>query len=156
VTAPERRVNAAAARRIIDALMYMTLATADADGRPWATPVWFAHDEYSQFVWVSDPSARHSRNIAARAEVGIVIFDSTVPIGGAEAVYVEASAEQLRGAEAERAVEVFSRRSTEVEGREWTLAEVTASAPLRLYRATASATYVLGPGDRRIQVDLGD
>ena len=32
------------ARRIIDANSYMTLATADADGRPWATPVWFAPD----------------------------------------------------------------------------------------------------------------
>jgi predicted pyridoxine 5'-phosphate oxidase superfamily flavin-nucleotide-binding protein len=30
------------ARRIIDANSYATLATADADGRPWATPVWFA------------------------------------------------------------------------------------------------------------------
>ena len=31
------------AREIIDANQYLTLATADGDGRPWAAPVWYAH-----------------------------------------------------------------------------------------------------------------
>ena len=30
------------ARRIVETNMYMTIATADADGRPWVSPVWFA------------------------------------------------------------------------------------------------------------------
>jgi hypothetical protein len=30
--------TSAEARRIVDANMYMTLATADDDGRPWASP----------------------------------------------------------------------------------------------------------------------
>ncbi len=33
-------------RAIVDGHWYMTLATADASGRPWASPVWFAHDGY--------------------------------------------------------------------------------------------------------------
>jgi hypothetical protein len=33
------------AKEIIDANRYMTLATADAQGTPWASPVWFAHRE---------------------------------------------------------------------------------------------------------------
>ena len=41
---------AALAREIIDSNQYMTLATADADGRPWASPVWFAHERYTEFV----------------------------------------------------------------------------------------------------------
>ena len=65
------------ARRIIDAHVYMTLATADADGRPWASPIWFAHEDHTRFVWVSRPERRHSRNLAERPRVGIVIFDST-------------------------------------------------------------------------------
>ena len=48
---------AAYARRIIDAHVYMTLATADAQGRPWASPVWFAHEDHTRFVWVSRPDA---------------------------------------------------------------------------------------------------
>jgi hypothetical protein len=132
--------------------MYMTLATADDEGRPWASPVWFAPAGPAHFLWVSAPDARHSRNLAVRPELAIVIFDSTVPIGGAEAVYVEAVAEQLSGAELGRAIAVFSARSLAVGGPEWTLAAVTEPAPLRLYRARATALFVLGPGDRRIPV----
>ena len=58
--------------------VYMTLATADADGVPWASPVWYATEDGRDFYWVSDPGARHSRNIAQRPEIAIVIFDSTV------------------------------------------------------------------------------
>lgn len=132
--------------------MYMTLATADDEGRPWASPVWFASVGYSEFLWVSKPDARHSLNIAARPEVAIVIFDSTVRIGAAEAVYLEAVAEDLSGSELEKAIELFSAGSTAVGAREWTIAGVTAPASLRLYRATASAWFVLDPNDRRVPV----
>ena len=90
---------AAVAKRIIEANVYMTLATADREGRQWPSPVWFAHEGYAEFVWVSKPGARHSQNLAARPQAGIVIFDSTVGQGEAEAVYIEAEAEQLEGDE---------------------------------------------------------
>ena len=48
------------ARAIIDANRYMTLATADAAGRPWPTPVYFAPVAYRELIWVSRPEARHS------------------------------------------------------------------------------------------------
>jgi predicted pyridoxine 5'-phosphate oxidase superfamily flavin-nucleotide-binding protein len=58
----------AIARRLIEANMYMTIATADGDGRPWVSPVWFAAASDTEFLWVSAPDARHSRNLArARA-----------------------------------------------------------------------------------------
>ena len=145
---------AARARRIIDSNQYLTLATADPEGRPWASPVWFAHDGYAQFVWVSKPDARHSRNLASRAEAGLVVFDSTVPIGTGDAVYAEATCEELSGADAERAVEIFSRRSLDQGGRAWSAEDVTGSAGLRLYRATVSALFILGENDERIAVDL--
>ena len=105
-------------------------------------------------MWASDPQAQHSPNIAGRPEIGVVIFDSTVPIGGAEAVYMEAVAEELRGAKLEHAVEAYSRRSQQVGAPTWKLADVTSPARLRLYRAVVSATYVLGPGDKRIAVSF--
>jgi len=52
------------ARAIVDEIAFMTIASADGDGRPWASPVWFAHDDYGQFLWVSRPGTVHSRNIA--------------------------------------------------------------------------------------------
>ena len=99
---PSAESPADAARRMIEANSYLTLATADASGRPWATPVWFAHAESEagyEFVWVSKPGARHSQNVAARPEIAIVVYDSTVPVGGAAAVYVEAVAAEVAAAD---------------------------------------------------------
>ena len=146
---------AAVARQLIDANRYMTLATADSDGNPWASPVWYAHEGYTDFLWVSRPQARHSRNLASRPGLAIVIFDSTVPAGTGQAVYAEAVAEELDGAELQRAIEVFSHRSEAHGAGEWREADVTAPAPLRLYRARASEHFVLDPHDQRIPVLLG-
>jgi hypothetical protein len=143
------------AKAIIDANSYMTVGTADADGVPWVSPVWYAHVSYREFFWVSRPGARHSQNIAVRAEVGIVIFDSTVPIGGAQAVYMDARAEQVAAAaEIERGMSIFSRRSVEQGGGEWTPDAVGPAAPLRLYRASALEQFVLAPGDERLPFNV--
>jgi nitroimidazol reductase NimA-like FMN-containing flavoprotein (pyridoxamine 5'-phosphate oxidase superfamily) len=140
---------------IVDANLYLTLATADADGRPWVSPVYFAHEAYREFFWVSRPSRRHSQNVAARPEVAIVVFDSQVPISTGRAVYLAAVAEQLGGDDVERGIAVFSRRSLSHGGRAWTLADVEDSAPFRLYRATATERFVLSASDDRIPVSLG-
>lgn len=71
----------------MDSNAYMTLATADEAGRPWASPVWYAPEGYEEVFWVSSPEARHSRNIAARPGVAVVIFDSTAPVGTGQAVF---------------------------------------------------------------------
>ena len=146
--------NFAVAKRIVDANLYMTLATADGAGRPWPSPVWYAHEGYTEFLWVSKPDARHSRNLAGRPELGIVIFDSTAPVGGAQAVYVEALAEEVADAKRDRSIEVYSRRSEAHGAGAWSAADVTSPAPHRLFRATASQLFVLDANDRRISVDL--
>jgi nitroimidazol reductase NimA-like FMN-containing flavoprotein (pyridoxamine 5'-phosphate oxidase superfamily) len=143
----------ATARKIIDSNNYLTLATADADGRPWATPVWFAPDRYTDFLWLSRPSTRHSANLALRPEVGIVVFDSTVPINQGQAVYVEAVAGEVPAAGVAAAVAVFSARSVAAGGRTWEVADVVAPAAFRLYRARATAHYVLDDHDSRVPVD---
>jgi pyridoxine/pyridoxamine 5'-phosphate oxidase len=143
---------AVVSRRIVDANAYMTIATADGDGRPWASPVWYAPLTPTELLWVSRPESRHSRNIAARPEIAIVIFDSTVPIGAAEAVYLEALAEQLSGDGLDEAIAAFSRRSQACGARAWTAADVLPPAGFRLYRSTASSRFVLGSGDERLPV----
>jgi pyridoxine/pyridoxamine 5'-phosphate oxidase len=146
--------QAAQVKAVIEANRYMTLGTADAAGLPWATPVWYATVDCREFLWVSSPEARHSHNIAARPQVAIVIFDSQVPVGGAQAVYVSADAHQLSGGEVERGVELFTGRSEAQGLRAWTRADVEPPAPLRLYRATASEHFLLTTGDRRVAVHL--
>jgi len=145
----------AMARDIIDGNSYMTLGTADANGLPWASPVWYAPASYREFFWVSKPGARHSQNIAARPEVGIVIFDSTVPISTGKAVYMAARAEQVTAPdEIDRGMAVFSRRSLDQGGREWTGDDVGPTARLRVYRAMASEQFVLSSEDERLPFSL--
>jgi hypothetical protein len=147
--------TASVARQIVAGNMYMTIATADADGCPWVSPVWFAPRSDTEFLWVSSPDARHSRNIAVRPAIAIVIFDSTVPIGGAEALYLEAVAAPVSGGDLDEAIATFSARSQRHGAHAWTPADVLPPAPLRLYRATAGSQFVLGPGDERLPVRSG-
>lgn len=133
----------------------MTLGTADEDGRPWASPVYYAAAGYTAFLWVSSPQARHSRNLAARPQLSIVIFDSGVPPGSGQGVYMDATAEQLTGADLDRGIQLFSRRSQADDGSEWTREDSTPPAKHRLYRAVVTAQWVLDDHDERVPVSLG-
>src|SRR5262245_33188802 len=146
--------NIEIARSILASVAYMVLATADRDGLPWASPVWFAADGDEDLYWISRPDARHSRNIAGRAEIGIVVFDSTSAPATRQALYVRATAERVDdpGAIA-HGVEVFTRRSVEQDLGELAIAEVTNEAAFRLYHARAHEKWVLEP-DRDVRVPV--
>ena len=146
------------ARGIIESNRYMVLGTADEDGVPWVTPVWFAQSDHRRFIWVSSPERKHSRNVRARPEVSIVIFDSRVQVGSAQAVYMSARAEEVSAAELEGDVAFFD-TAGQAQGltRRWALEDVLAPAPYRLYRATVSQHWVLDPDsspDDRADVTL--
>jgi hypothetical protein len=144
-----------AAREIIDSNLYMTLATADVAGRPWPTPVYFAPVDYRELVWVSRPGARHSRNLMARPDIGIVVFDSRAPIGCGQAVYMSAVAELVPDVELDRCVDTFSRSSQDRGGAAWSRDDVTDTARLHIYRAIATEQWVLDSHDQRIPMPLG-
>jgi hypothetical protein len=81
--------------------------------------------------------------------VSIVIFDSQVAVGSARAVYMSARAEELSGPELERDVAVFD-TAGQGQGlaRRWTLEDMLAPAPYRLYAAVVSQHWVLDPDSR--------
>lgn len=95
------------ARAIIDGNVYMTLGTANADGEPWASPVYYVADGYFDFYWISAPEATQVRNIAVRPRVGIVVFNSQQEPGTGEAVYMSATAKKLEGEELDRGIEIY-------------------------------------------------
>jgi uncharacterized protein YhbP (UPF0306 family) len=121
---------AALARTIIDANQYMTLATADAQGQPWASPVFYATADYAEFYWISAPETMHSTNLVQRPQVSSVIFDSTAVEGTGQAVYMSATAEQVPDDDLDRALAVYPGPGV---------------APYRLYRATVFEHSVLCP-----------
>jgi nitroimidazol reductase NimA-like FMN-containing flavoprotein (pyridoxamine 5'-phosphate oxidase superfamily) len=144
----------AKARQIVDASLYMVLATADQSGQPWASPVYFAHRDYRDFFWVSQPDATHSVNLRDRREVGIVIFDSTQPINTGEGLYISGVAHELPAHETAEGLEVFSQRTTSHGAEAWTDEDVRPPARHRLFQATAEAAYVLDEHDHRVEVHL--
>lgn len=145
-------------RDIIEANLYLVLATADVAGRPWSSPVYFAHTGFTEFFWVSSPDVTHSQNIVVRPEVGMAIFDSHAPISKGQGVYMSAAAELVEDAgETAHGIEIFSRRSVSHGGGEWTPEHVRPDAGLRLYRATVDTHSILakdGQPDHRIAVPL--
>jgi uncharacterized pyridoxamine 5'-phosphate oxidase family protein len=132
------------AAAVIDANKYMTLATVDADGRPWVTPVYFTPDGHSDFYWVSSPEAEHSRNVARNPDVSIVIHDSSVAVGQASAVYLRARVELVPDDELERCAAFYSGRLAGL--RVFGPDELRAPADLRLYRARATDHWILVRG----------
>jgi len=142
------------ARQIIDANLYMVVATADLSGQPWPSPVYFAHRDYRDFFWISQPDARHSVNLRDRREVGIVIFDPTVPAGKGRGVYILGVARELPAHETAEGVEIFSKRSVSHGETEFTVEDVSPPARHRLYQATAEAVYGLDEHDHRVEVSL--
>src|SRR5256885_1092687 len=60
---------AAHAQAIIDANLYLTLGTADPDGRPWTSPVFFAAGSDGQYYWISAADGPRWRRDAAGAAV---------------------------------------------------------------------------------------
>jgi len=144
----------AAFEAIVGASSYMILATADATGLPWASPVWFASTDFRQFFWVSSPHARHSQNLAARPELAISIFDSRQPPYSGQGVYVSATGEAVPEPEIDAALEVYSGVSRQRGLPEWDRSKVTSPAKHRLYRATATELFILDSHDERQPVSL--
>jgi nitroimidazol reductase NimA-like FMN-containing flavoprotein (pyridoxamine 5'-phosphate oxidase superfamily) len=127
---------------------YLVLATADGGGRPWATPVFFAADGEHRILWVSAPDSRHSRNIAARPDVAITIFDSHAPVGGAEAIYLEATASPVAH---DASAAALARLNTRLPARHHLGPEDLAPVgPLLVYQAAVTQHFVLirGGDDR--------
>jgi hypothetical protein len=136
------------ARALVDANLYVTLGTSDADGTSWVSPVYFATADYADYYWVSAEDAAHSRNIARRPRVSMVIFDSQVPTYHGRAVYLSAAATVVAGDDVERGLAVYpgavSRGASRV-----VAGDVTAPSRYRLYRATVTEAFVLCPREPR-------
>jgi hypothetical protein len=103
---------------------------------------------------VSSSEALHSQNIARRPDISIVVFDSQVPIGAAEAAYMSAGAKEIADSDLELCAEIYSGRLPEARG--FGPEQLRAPALLRLYRATMAQHSILirgGDPDHRRGVD---
>lgn len=138
-----RTDNNAHARAVLDGTTYAVLATADADGTPWATPVWFAHDHLDRLYWLSWPGSRHSQFIEQRPEVALTVFDTTAVPNEGTAFYATAQARQCPDAQLDAGLSVLNRRLLAQGIGEFTRERITGESRLRLYVAEIAEAWVL-------------
>ena len=142
--------NAAHARQILEETCYAVLATAAADGTPWATPVWFAHDDLDRLYWLSWPGSRHSELIAQRSDVAVTVFDTHAVPNEGTAFYATSQARQCPDAQLDDGLRVLNRRARAQGIGEFTRDRVTGHARLRVYVAEITEAWVL---DQDAEVD---
>ena len=133
--------------RVLAANRYLVLGTADGNGNPWVTPVFYAPLDPHRLVWVSSPDSRHSRNISQRAAIAITVFDSTVEVGQAVAAYFDADAGPLSPDETEAALRALNSRlphAKRLRGE-----DLHPRGPMVVYRADLRRRYVLVRGGDR-------
>ena len=67
---------ASIARRLLDASTLCAIATVGSDGRAHINTAYFAWSAEFDVVWLSEPHAKHSKNIRANESAAISVFDS--------------------------------------------------------------------------------
>lgn len=153
-------LNAEKAKKIIEKILYITIATSSKDGGPWNSPVYSAFDENYNFFWVSWKENQHSKNIRENNNVFIVIYDSTVPEGTGEGVYIKARAYELTDEkETEHAISYLDERINK-KGRH-KVSQFIGSIPRRVYKAVPEKFWMNAEGDikgeyidKRVEVKL--
>lgn len=118
---------------------HMAIASADADGTPWNSPVFYSHAPDFRLLWVSSKNALHSKNIRARPEVGLVVFET----GPAEGLYIGALAREVGDEPGlEDAAEVVRTKEQPDKFRIKTLDDVRGDVVWRIYEAVPQTAYL--------------
>ena len=101
------------ARRLLDASTLCAIATTSSDGRAHVNTAYFAWSGAFEIVWVSAPTARHSRNIRRDPAVAIAVYDSTQKWGGFDrGIQLFGTARELTARAANEAARLYGRRFT--------------------------------------------
>ena len=129
---------------LLSRIPYATIATVCPDGQPWNTPLVGYFDDDLNLYWSSDILSQHSRNIEANSNIFVVIYDSSLPLGQGEALYLQMKAHKLeRRGEVTVAKQVYLDRYGE-DGHE----AFVGHCPRRIYKATLVQAWFNSDGER--------
>lgn len=131
-------MNAKIAAEIIKEILYITIATSRND-MPWNTPVYSAFESDLDFYWSSHPESQHSQNIAANANVFLVIYNSKAKAGEGVGVYVKGKASQVTtDEETSKALGLLAGRKGKAQTKK-TVADID---PQRVYKVVPEKVWV--------------
>lgn len=128
------------AKEIIEKIDYITIASVTPEGMPWNSPVYSAFDDDYNFYWGTHIDSQKAKNIQNNENVFLVIYDSTVPPGTGEGVYVQAKSRQLSEPdEIQHAYETLrNRRPTHF----WEPEAFSEEGPIRLFIAEPQKAWM--------------
>jgi uncharacterized protein len=102
---------AATARRLLDASTLCAIATVTADGSAHVNSAYFAWSRDFHIVWLSEPRARHSRNLRVNNSVAIAVYDSTQTWGMPDrGIQLFGSAREVGGENDNQAETLYAKR----------------------------------------------
>jgi uncharacterized protein YhbP (UPF0306 family) len=102
---------AATARRLLDASTLCAIATVNANSSAHLNTAYFAWSRHFDIVWLSEPQARHSRNLRANDSIAIAVYDSSQTWGKADrGIQLFGSAREVGGEDAEQAERRYTKR----------------------------------------------
>ncbi|MFP5277706.1 MAG: pyridoxamine 5'-phosphate oxidase family protein [Acidobacteriota bacterium] len=64
-------------RELLGSCSTLALATAEGDGGPHSTPLFFVMDDAMRLYWFSSRRSLHSRHLAAHPEAAVAVFHET-------------------------------------------------------------------------------
>jgi uncharacterized protein YhbP (UPF0306 family) len=102
---------ARAARSLLDASTLCAIASVGSKGSAYVNTAYFAVSPGFELVWLSDPQARHSRNIRANHSVAVAVYDSRQSWGTPDrGIQLFGAARELEGDEVDNAQTLYARR----------------------------------------------
>jgi len=105
------------ARRLLDASTLCAIATADRNGRAHINTAYFAWSPDFHLAWLSEPGARHSRNIRANESVAIAVYDSAQMWGKPDrGIQIFGTAEEVVRSASDDAEKLYAARFPEYHG----------------------------------------
>ncbi len=130
-------------RSLLCQIHYCTLSTCTADGIPWVSPVFYAHQGLKLY-WSSAIASQHSQNLATnQGQVAIAIYNSQVAEGTAQGLYLSGLAKELDSDRTQAAMErLFARAGGEPPQR--TAADYLGESPRRMYQFVPQAVWITG------------
>ncbi len=133
------------AKEIIENIPYITLATTTSDGMPWNSPVFAAHDTAFNFYFGTHRQSQKAKNIQSNPNVFLVIYDSTVPPGNGEGVYIQATASAIT--DPEEIAGAHRLLWDEHTVPYWKLEEFTEASPLVLFKVVPNKVWMNDEGE---------
>lgn len=99
------------AKKIIAKNQYVSIASADSQGKAWVSPVVYAYDNNWNFYFVSMPSSRHCKNIKQNKNIALAIFDSRQKWGQGVGLQIEGEAKVLNLKDSLLASKIYAKRT---------------------------------------------